>query len=50
MACPAIAVSFADRRPGQPQCHFNLLWWRLLRRDPWQDGIEAGAEFIDQLT
>lgn len=39
----------ADRRPGQPQCHFNLRGGVYCGAIPGQDGIEAGAEFIDQL-
>ncbi len=32
----------SDRRPGQPQCHFNLRGGVYCGAIPGQDGIEAG--------
>ncbi|ACH73495.1 VagD (plasmid) [Salmonella enterica subsp. enterica serovar Dublin str. CT_02021853] len=38
-----------DRRPGEAQCHLNLRGGVYRSAIPGQDGIEAGAERVDQL-
>lgn len=42
-------VVWADRRPGQPQHHFNLRGSIDRGVVPGQNGIEAGAERVSQL-
>lgn len=48
MACPAIAVSFGPI--GEAECHFYIRGGVHRSTVPGQDGVEAGAECVDQYS